>query len=192
MSFIYNNLCKTFDARYPLRVTFLHRKISSLRGRCYWLALVSFGINIELSISAEPCVGQVEQAHPNTGPRRGEWHNVVSAGGPSRESHTVAAPVANYAWVSEPVAHEELLPSLGNTAIHLHRIPLARDPESRPRPSRPAPLDTQTINPRTLPFEKWTRAGERDRNAKRPVESDDSRKSQPDVTILPPSRIDRC
>lgn len=47
-------------------------------------------------------MGQVERAHPNTEPGRGERHNVVSAGGPSRESHTVAAPVANYARVSEP------------------------------------------------------------------------------------------
>lgn len=47
-------------------------------------------------------MGQVEQAHPNTGPGRGERHNVVSAGGPSRESRIVAAPVANYARVSEP------------------------------------------------------------------------------------------
>lgn len=73
---------------------------------------------------------------------------------------TVAAPVANYTRVSEPVAE----PVARNyyrppgTAIHLHRIPLAS--RNRPVPSRPArtrartALDTQTINPRTLPFEK--------------------------------------
>lgn len=90
--------------------------------------------------------------------------------------------MANYTRVSEPVAK----PVARNyyrppgTAIHLHRIPLAsrnRPVSSRPVPSRPArtrartALDTQTINPRTLPFEKWTRAGERDRNAKRATPS---------------------